>query len=85
MQRYKGAKKAKKVAQSKHIIAGSREWCVLSIPTSRGYVSQAVTSKKSIRGTDATTQASGPKDRRAQAHGKQKAWQSLDLDRKIRR
>ena len=29
--------------------------------------SQAVTSKQATRGTDATTQASGPKDQQAQA------------------
>ena len=43
--------------------------------------SQVVTSKQATRGTDATTQASGPKNQQAQAHKGQKAWQSLDLDR----
>ena len=43
--------------------------------------SQAVTSKQATRGTNATTQASGPKDRQAQAHGGHKAWQNLDLDK----
>ena len=46
-----------------------------------GDVSQVVTSKQAIRGTDATAQASGPKDQQAQVHGVHKAWQSLDLDR----
>ena len=75
MQRCKEAKKAKWVAQSKqgkhNIIAQSGERCASSTPTSQRCVSQAVTSK----------QASGPKDRQAQAHEGQKEWQSLDLDR----
>ena len=43
--------------------------------------SQVVTPKQGTRGADATTQASGPKDRQAQAHEGHKAWQSLDLYR----
>ena len=39
-----------------------------------------VTSKQALEGTNVTTQASGPKDRQAQAYGGHKAWQSLDLD-----
>jgi len=62
----KEAKKAQQVAQNnqgKHnIIAQSRERCVSSTPISWRCVSQAVTSKQTTRGMDATTQASGPKD-----------------------
>ena len=43
---------------------------------------QVVTSNQALGGTNITTQASGPKDRQAQAHGGHKPWQSLDLDRK---
>ena len=42
---------------------------------------QVVTSNQALGGTNITTQASGPKDRQAQAHGGHKAWQSLDLER----
>ena len=37
--------------------------------------SQVVTPKQTTRGTNATTQASGPKDQQAQVHGGHKAWQ----------
>ena len=47
----------------------------------RDVFSQVVTSKQATRGTDATTQASVPKNQQAQAYNGQKAWQSLDLDR----
>jgi len=81
----KNAKKDKQVAQSKqgkhNIIAQSEERCVSSTPTSQRCVSQAVTSKQIERGTDATTQASGPKDQQAQAHERHKTWKRLDLDR----
>ena len=39
-----------------------------------------VTSKQALGGNDAPTQASGLKDRQAQAHGGHQAWQNLDLD-----
>ena len=55
--------------------------CVSSTLTPRWYISQMVTSKKTLGGTDATTQASDLKDRQTQTHGRHKAWQSLDLDR----
>ena len=71
------AKKAKRVAQSKqgeHInIAWSGERCIPSTPTPWMCISQVVTSKQTLGGTIATTQA--------QAHGGHKAWQSLDLER----
>ena len=77
MQRYKEAKKAKRVVQSKHgkhiNIARSGERCIPSTPTPRGCVSQVVTPKQILRGTDAITQA--------QAHEVHKAWQNLDLER----
>ena len=68
--------------QGKHnIIAQGVERYVSSTPTSRKCVSQAVTSKQATRGTNATTQASGPKARHVRAHIGKKAWQSLDLDK----
>jgi len=86
VQRCKEARKAKRVAQSKHNnIAQSTERCVSSTPTSGRCVSQVVTPKQGTRGADATTQTSGSKDRQAQAHEGHKAWQSLDLERQTQR
>ena len=77
MQRCKEAKKTKWVAQSEqgkyNIIVRDVKKYVSSTPTSQRCVSQAIISKQATRGTDATTQASGPKDQQAQAHGGQKA------------
>ena len=85
VQRCKEAKKVKRVAQSKqgkHInIIQSGEKGVSSTPTPGRCISQVVTSKQALGGTKVTTQASGPKDRQAQANGGNKAWQSLDLDK----
>ena len=81
----KDAKKAKRVApskQGKHInITRSEERCESSTPTPWRCISQVVTSKQALAGTNANTQASGLKDQQAQTPGRYKAWQSLDLDR----
>ena len=45
--------------------------------------SQVVTPKQAIRGTNATTQASGLEDRQVQAHGGHKARQSRDLEKQL--
>jgi len=55
---------------------------VSSKPTPQRCISQMVASKLSIRGMDATTQASGLKDRQEKTHGRHKAWKNLDQDRK---
>ena len=72
MERRKEAKKAKRVAQSKqgkHInIAQSEEGCEPVTPTPWGCISQVVTPKQTIGGTDVTTQAL--------AHGGHKGRQS---------
>ena len=64
MQRCIKAKKAKHVAQSnqgKHINnAWSGERCVSSIQTLRRCISQVVTSKQALGGTNATTQSKWP-------------------------
>ena len=65
--------------------AWSEEKCVSSTPTSQRCISRVVTSKQTTRGTDATTQVSGLKDRQAQTHGAHKAWQSLNIDRQTLR
>ena len=52
-----------------------------SKPMPRKCIPQVVESKLSIRGTDATTKASGLKDQQTQTHEGHKAWQSLDLDK----
>ena len=67
--------------QGKHIIAQSGEVYVSSKPTSQRCVSQMVSHKQATSKTDATTQASGPKDQQAQAHGGHQAWQNLDLSK----
>ena len=85
VQRYKEAKKAKRVAQSKqgkHVnVAWSGERCASRTLTPWRCISQVVTSKQALEGTDVTTQASGPKYQQAQAYRRHKACQSLDLDR----
>ena len=48
-----------------------------SKPMPQKCIPQVVESKLSIRGTDATTQASGLKDQQTQTHEGHKAWQSL--------
>ena len=77
MQRCKEAKKAKQVAHSKQgkyiNIAQSGEGCELVTPTPWGCISQVVTPKQTLEGTVVTTQA--------QAHGRHKARQSLNLKR----
>ena len=60
--------------QGKHInITQSEEGFISSTPTIQWCISQVVTSKQTIGGTDVITQA--------QAHGGHKARQSLDLER----
>ena len=52
--------------QDKHInIAWSGERGVSSIPTPWRCISQVVTPKQALEGTNVTTQASGPKDQQA--------------------
>jgi len=43
-----------------------------------------VTSKQGARETNATTQASSPKDLQAHDYGGHKAWQNQGLEREIR-
>jgi len=63
MQRNKESQTGAQSTQGKqNIIARNGEGHALSTPTSQRYVSQMVTSKEAIRGMDANTQASGPKD-----------------------
>ena len=47
--------------------------CKSSTPTPRRYISQVVTSKQTLGGTNVATHA--------QAHGGHKVWQNLDLER----
>ena len=63
MQRNKESQTGAQSTQGKqNIITQNGEGYALSTPTSQRCVSQMVTSKEAIRGMDATTQASGPKD-----------------------
>ena len=59
--------------KGKHInIAQSGERHESSTPTPRRCISQVVTSKQTLRGTNVSTQA--------QNHGGHNTWQSLDLE-----
>ena len=73
-----GIKQARQASITTH---GAEKGYTSNKLISRRCISQAVTSKQATRRTNATTQASGPKDRQVQAHGVHKVWQSLDLDR----
>ena len=72
-----GAKQARQAYQHR---TEQRKVCIELINTPEVF-SQVVKFKQASGGMDVTTQANGLKDRKAQAHGGHKAWQSLDLDR----
>ena len=81
--KWKGWHKASKASMStSHVnVAWSGERCASRTLTPWRCISQVVTSKQALEGTDVTTQASGPKYQQAQAYRRHKACQSLDLDR----
>ena len=81
MQRRKESQMGGQSKQGKHIHTWSGERvCIKQTDTMEVYLTSGRI-QQATKGTNATTQASGPKDQQTQTHGGHKAWQSLNLDK----